>query len=322
MQAVHVTRNGGPEVLELVEAPDPTPGPTDLLVRVAAAGLNYIDTYHRGGLYPIDTPFVPGMEGAGTVESVGAGVTRFRPGDRVAWADVLGSDAELAVVPERRAVAVPDDLGLDSAAAAILQGITAHYLAIDTYPLGAGDRCLIHAAAGGVGQLLVQMAKRQGAEVFATAGGPEKVELARRAGADHVIDYRAEDFKDAVERLAGPKPLVVVYDGVGAATFDRGLELLRPRGLMVAFGNASGPPPPLNILRLSQLGALYVTRPTMGFYIATTEELERRTGDLFAWMSAGVLTVNVGARYALADTADAHRALEGRRTTGKVLLIP
>ena len=230
MQAVQVTRNGGPEVLELVEVPDPQPGPNDVLVRVAAAGLNYIDTYHRGGLYPMDTPFVLGMEGAGTVEAAGADVSRFRAGDRVAWADVLASDAELAVVPEARAVAVPDDVDLETAAAVILQGITAHYLAIDTFPLTAGDRCLVHAAAGGVGQLLVQVAKRQGAEVFATAGGPDKVELARQAGADHVIDYQADDFKVAVEKLAGPKAIDVVYDGVGAATFDRGLELLRPAG--------------------------------------------------------------------------------------------
>lgn len=322
MRAVHVTRNGGPEVLEPVEVPDPAPGPAQLLVRVAAAGLNYIDTYHRGGLYLMDTPFVPGVEGAGTVEAVGDQVTRFEPGDRVAWADVIGSDAELAVVPEGRAVAVPDRIGTEVAAAVMLQGSTAHYLAIDTYPLSDGDRCLIHAAAGGVGQLLVQTAKRRGAEVFATAGGPEKVDIARRRGADHVIDYRAEDFKVAVEKLAGPKAIDVVYDGVGAATFDQGLELLRPRGLMVAFGNASGPPPPFNILRLSQLGALYLTRPTMGPYIATTEELERRANDLFSWVEAGELAVDIGARYPLAETADAHRALEGRRTTGKVLLIP
>jgi NADPH2:quinone reductase len=322
MKAIQVTRIGGPEVLELAEVDEPSPGPAQLLVRVAAAGLNYIDTYHRGGLYPMETPFVLGMEGAGTIEAVGDEVEAFAPGDRVAWTDVLGSDAELVVVPEGRAVAVPDDIDIEIAAAVLLQGVTAHYLATDTFPLTAGSRTLVHAAAGGVGQLLVQVAKIRGAEVFATAGGPEKVEIARRAGADHVIDYTTEDFKEAVERIAGPKAIDVVYDGVGAATFDRGLELLRPRGLMAAFGNASGPPPPLNVLRLSQLGSLFLTRPTMGHYIATTDELERRAADLFGWIEAGQLHVDIGSRYPFAETADAHRALEARRTTGKVLLIP
>jgi NADPH2:quinone reductase len=262
------------------------------------------------------------MEGAGTVEAVGDEVDGFAPGDRVAWCDVLGSDAELAVVPEGRAVAVPDGVDLEIAAAVLLQGVTAHYLATDTYPLEAGDRALVHAAAGGAGQLLVQVAKRRGAEVFATAGGPAKVEIARRAGADHAIDYLAEDFKEAVEAIAGTKAIAVVYDGVGAATFERGLELLRPRGMMVAFGNASGPPPPLDVLQLMRLGSLFVTRPTIGNYIATTDELERRAEDLFEWIAAGDLRVDIGRRYPLEQTADAHRALEARETTGKVLLIP
>ena len=248
-------------------------------MRVAAAGLNYIDTYHRSGLYPMTTPFVPGVEAAGTVEAVGEDVTRFAPGDRVASVDFLGAYAELAAVPEARAVRVPDEIELETAAAVLLQGVTAHYLTTDTYPLGPEDRVLVHAAAGGTGRLLVQMAKRRGAEVVATAGGPEKVDIARGAGADHVIDYRAEDFKDAVEAVFGTKALAVVYDGVGAETFDRGLELLRPRGLMVAFGNASGPPPPLDVLRLMRLGSLYVTRPTMGNYVGAIEELERRAAD-------------------------------------------
>jgi NADPH2:quinone reductase len=322
MKAIQVTGTGGPEVLSLAEVDEPEPGPAQLLVRVAAAGLNYIDTYQRGGLYPMATPFVLGMEGAGTVEAVGDEVEHFEPGDRVAWCDVLGSDAELAVVPEGRAVSVPDGIDLEIAAAVLLQGVTAHYLATDTHPLQPGDRVLVHAAAGGAGQLLVQVAKRRGAEVFATAGGPAKVEIARRAGADHVVDYLAEDFKAAVEAVAGTKALHVVYDGVGAATFERGLELLRPRGLMVTFGNASGPPPPVDVLQLMRLGSLYVTRPTMGNYIASTEELERRAADLFDWIGAGDLRVDIGSRYPLEETAEAHRALEGRRTTGKVLLVP
>jgi NADPH2:quinone reductase len=219
-------------------------------------------------------------------------------------------------------VKVPDGVTTEVAAAVMLQGITAHYLAVDTFPLHEGDRCLIHAAAGGVGQLLVQVAKRKGAQVFATAGGAEKVEVARQAGADHVIDYRETDFKEAVEEIAGPHAVDVVYDGVGAATFDGGLELLRPRGMMVAFGNASGPPAPLDVLRLSRGGSLFLTRPTMGHYIASREELTGRTDDLFEWIAAGELDVRIGARFPLDQAADAHRALEGRQTTGKVLLIP
>jgi NADPH2:quinone reductase len=322
MKAVQVSRIGGPEVLELADVAEPTPGPNQLLVRVEAAGLNYIDTYQRGGLYPMEVPFVLGMEGAGTVEAVGDEVGEVEVGDRVAWCDVAGSYAELAAVPAGRAVPVPDGVATDVAAAVMLQGITAHYLAFDTFPLHAGDRCLIHAAAGGVGLLLVQVAKRLGATVFATAGGPEKVELARRAGADHVIDYREDDFKAAVETIAGPHAIDVVYDGVGAATFDGGLELLRPRGMMVAFGNASGPPAPLDVLRLSRGGSLFLTRPTMGHYIAGREELTRRTTDLFDWIAAGELDVRIGARFPLDQAADAHRALEGRQTTGKVLIIP
>jgi NADPH2:quinone reductase len=240
----------------------------------------------------------------------------------VAWCDVSGSYAELAAIPAGRAVQVPDAVATDVAAAVMLQGITAHYLAFDTFPLHDGDRCLIHAAAGGVGLLLVQVAKRLGATVFATAGGPEKVELARAAGADHVIDYREDDFKAAVEAIAGPHAIDVVYDGVGKATFDGGLELLRPRGMMVAFGNASGPPAPLDVLRLSRGGSLFLTRPTMGHYIAGREELTRRTTHLFEWIAAGELDVRIGARFPLDQAADAHRALEGRQTAGKVLIIP
>ncbi len=322
MHAILVERTGGPEVLRWVEVEDPTPGPGEVLVELAAAGLNFIDTYHRTGLYPVELPFVPGMEGAGVVETVGAEVSTFRPGDRVAWPLHLGSYAEKVVVPAADLVPVPDEVDLETAAAALLQGMTAHYLVHDTYPLADGERCLVHAAAGGVGLALVQMAKRLGAEVFATAGGPEKAALAEEAGADHVIDYRACDFAEAIGEIAGPKPLHVVYDGVGAATFDASLELLRPRGMMVTFGNASGPVDPVPPLRLSQLGSLYLTRPTLGDYIATREELEGRARDLFSWIADGSLTVRIGERLPLPEAAHAHELLEARRTTGKVLLIP
>ncbi len=322
MHAIQIGSTGGPEVLRWVEVPDPSPGPDEVLVKVAAAGLNFIDTYHRTGLYPVPLPFTPGMEGAGVVDAVGSDVTRFSPGDRVAWALHLGSYAEQAVVPASALVAVPAEIELETAAAVMLQGLTAHYLAHDTYRLRPGDRCLIHAAAGGVGLLLVQMARRLGAEVFATAGGPDKTRLAAEAGAHHVIDYRARDFAEAITEIAGPSPLHVVYDGVGAATFDRSMELLRRRGTMVTFGNASGPVPPVSPLRLSQLGSLYLTRPTLGDYIATVEELERRAADVFGRVASGELSVRIGARIPLAEASRAHEMLEARQTTGKVILIP
>jgi len=323
VRAISVERTGGPEVLTLVDQkPEPEPGPSDLLVRVAAAGVNFIDTYHRTGLYPKPLPFVPGAEGAGTVVTVGGDVPGFAVGDVVAWSDAPESYAELVRVPSARAVPVPEGVDAEVAGAAILQGLTAHFLSSDTYPLRAGDRCLIHAAAGGVGRLLVQLAKGRGAEVFATVGSPEKAELVRAAGADHVIDYRAEDFADAVEALAGPQALDVVFDGVGRATFARGLDLLRPRGMMVTFGNASGPVEPVAPLTLMQKGSLFLTRPTLHHYVATTEELRARAADVFAAMAAGRLDVRIGARLPLADAADAHRLLESRTTTGKLLLIP
>ncbi|MGH8874933.1 MAG: quinone oxidoreductase family protein [Acidimicrobiia bacterium] len=322
MHAIQVGRTGGPEVLEWTEVAGPEAGDGELLVRLGAVGLNFIDTYHRTGLYPVDLPFVPGMEGAGTVEEVGQGVEGFEAGDRVAWADVLRSYAELARVPAGRAVRVPEGVGTDQAAAVMLQGMTAHYLAHDTYPLQPGDPCLVHAGAGGVGHLLVQIAKRLGATVLVTVGSEEKAELARKAGADHAILYRDRDFGEAAEKAAGERRLAVVYDGVGKATFDRSLELLRPRGVMVAYGNASGPVEPVDPLRLSRGGSLYLTRPTLFNYISTREDLEQRAGDLFSWIAAGELDVHIGERFPLADAADAHRSLEGRRTTGKVLLEP
>jgi NADPH2:quinone reductase len=323
VRAISVERTGGPEVLTWGELPDPQPGDAELLVRLGAAGVNFIDTYHRRGLYPRELPFVLGVEGAGTVEAAGAGVEGFRPGDTVAWADgSSGSYAELVLVPAARAVPVPAAVQPPVAAAALLQGMTAHFLSHDTYPLVQGSRCLVHAAAGGVGLLLVQLAKAAGAEVFATAGSPEKAELARGAGADHVILYRHEDFGAAVERIAGPRPLDVVYDGVGRATFERGLDLLRARGMMVTFGNASGPVDPVSPLTLMNYGSLFLTRPTLRHYVATTAELRKRADAVLGAVAAGDLDVRIGTNLPLAEAARAHELLEGRGTTGKVLLLP
>ncbi len=320
MQAIRVASAGGPEVLEWAETEVPEPGPGQVLVRVVAAGVNFIDTYQRGGLYPMDLPFTPGLEGAGFVESRASDVTDLEIGARVAWPATLGSYAQFAAVPADRLVPVPDAVDLDLAAATMLQGMTAHYLALSTFPLEAGQSCLIHAGAGGVGQLLIQIAKRQGAKVFATVGTAEKAELARAAGADHVIIYTEHDFQVEIERIAGPKAIDVVYDGVGADTVGAGMELLRPRGMMVTFGNASGPPPDVSAFQLMRLGSLLYTRPSLKDYIATRSELEERAFDLFRWIEDGQLNVSIGARFPLADAAEAHRALEGRKTTGKVLL--
>ena len=322
MRAITIDSTGGPDVLTLADLPEPEPGPADLLVRVEAAGVNFIDTYHRSGLYPVDLPFVPGQEGAGRVVAAGPGVTGFTPGDLVAWSDVAGSYAELARVPAARAVPVPDGVRAEQAAAVLLQGMTAHFLTHDTYPLRPGHRCLVHAAAGGVGLLLVQLAKDAGAQVFATAGSAEKAELARAAGADHVVLYREEDFGDVIEAIAGPRPLDVVFDGVGRATFARGLDLLRPRGTMVTFGNASGAVDPVAPLTLMAKGSLSLTRPTLHDYVATTDELRARAGAVLGLVAAGALAVRVGERLPLAQARQAHELLEGRGTTGKILLLP
>lgn len=322
MKAIQMTTTGGPEVLEWTEVPDPSPGPTQVVVDVEAAGLNFIDTYHRTGLYPMDFPLVPGLEGAGTISSMGSDVDHLAVGDRVAWSSGIGSYAERVAVPAAQVVPVPDDVSSDVAAATMLQGLTAHYLAIDTYPLERGSKCLVHAGAGGVGQLLIQIAKMRGAEVFTTVGSPEKAELARGAGADHVILYRDVDFGDAVEEVAGPNGLDVVYDGVGQTVFDRSLELLRPRGMLVQFGNASGAVEPIAPLRLARGGSLFLTRPTLSHYVSTRPELLARAADLFAWIGSGVLHVRIGAEFPMSDAAEAHRALEARKTTGKVLLTP
>lgn len=321
MHSIQVTAAGGPEALEWVEGAEPEPRDDAVIVEVAAAGLNFIDTYQRSGLYPMQFPFTPGLEGAGTVlwapERSG-----YSAGDRVAWAAAQGSYAQCVTVPVAQAVRVPDAVPLESAAAVMLQGMTAHFLATDTFPLHPGHRCLIHAGAGGVGQLLIQIAKHRGAEVFTTVGSEAKAELARHAGADHVIDYSQADFGDAVESIAGSRPLDVVYDGVGKAVFDRSLTLLRKRGMMVTFGNASGPADPVSPLTLMREGSLFLTRPTMFDYLADRSELERRTGDLFGWMADGWLHVRIGGRVAMAEAAEAHRLLESRQTTGKVVLIP
>lgn len=322
MRAIVVAEAGGPDRLRVEEVDEPTAGPGELLVAMEWAGLNYIDTYHRGGLYPMDYPFTPGLEGAGTVITVGDGVEGFSAGDRVGWLNVLGSYSEKVVVPTDKAIPIPDEVGTDLAAAVLLQGITAHYLATDTFALQPGHRCLIHAGAGGVGLLLTQMAAMKGAHVITTVGSREKAELSRDAGSDEVIVYTDVDFKDTVEESLGPHALDVVYDGVGAATFDASLDLLRPRGMMVTFGNASGPAREISPLTLMQKGSIYLTRPTMAHYIRTREELMSRVDDLFGWIGDGSLRVRIGERFPLERAADAHRALEGRATTGKVLLHP
>ena len=322
VKTIVIEQAGGPEVLQPSNVDPPMPAEEEVLVNVAAAGLNFIDTYQRGGLYPMDFPFTPGVEGAGVVAAVGAGVEGVEIGARVAWSGVIGSYAGQCVVPAARAVPVPDEIDLETAAAVLLQGLTAHYLATDTFPLSQSHRCLIHAGAGGVGLLLTQIAAMKGARVITTVGSAEKADLSRHAGADDVIVYTETDFKEAVEDLVGQKSLDVVYDGVGAATFDKSIDLLRPRGMMVTFGNASGPVPDISPLMLSEKGSLFLTRPTLAHYVQTRDELLGRASDLFAWIAAGDLDVRIDARYLLEDAAEAHRALESRKTTGKVLIIP
>lgn len=322
MRAVQIVEHGGPETLHVADVPIPDPGPGRMRVKVGAAGLNYIDTYHRRGLYPVELPFTLGLEGAGIVDDVGPDVAGFQIGDRVAWTSAPGSYAEYTLVAAEQAVHVPDDVPIDVAAAAMLQGLTAHYLVNDTFPLQADQRCLIHAGAGGVGRLLIQMAKRHGAFVYATAGGAEKVAVAEAAGADVGIDYKAEDFVEAITAHGGDRPLHVVYDGVGRDTFLRDLEVLRRRGMAVLFGQSSGPVEPFDLQLLNKHGSLYVTRPSLFHYVATRQELEHRARELFAAIADGWLDVLIGARFPLAEAAEAHRALEGRKTIGKVLLIP
>jgi len=322
MRAIRIHEHGGPEKLVLDDLPLPAPGAGELRLRVEAAGLNFIDTYKRSGLYPVPLPHSLGQEAAGVVTAVGPGVSEFRPGDRVASAAVAGACADEALVPAAQAVAVPAGVTSAQAAAVLLQGLTAHYLTTDTWPLRAGETALVHAAAGGVGLLLVQLAKRRGARVFATVGDDAKAELARAAGADAVCVYAREDFAAVARAFTGGRGVDVVYDGVGRATWEGSLASLRPRGLLASFGNASGPVPPVAPLVLSQRGSLVLTRPTLAHYVATPAELRARAADLFAWLADGSLRVRIGATFPLADTAAAHRALEARATTGKVLLVP
>jgi len=322
MRAIQVAKTGGPEVLEPRELPEPKPEAGQALVKVEAVGVNYIDTYHRTGLYPLALPYVPGLEGAGVVKALGPGVSGLREGDRVAWANRMGSYAESVAVPAELLVKVPDRLDLRAAAAVMLQGMTAHYLVDGAFALRAGHACLVHAAAGGVGLLLCQMAKQKGARVIGTVSTEEKAALARSAGADEVIFYTKTDFEAEVKRLTGGAGVEVVYDSVGQSTFDKSLNVLKPRGSMVLFGQSSGPVPPMNPAVLAQKGSLFLTRPTLFHYVADRASLEWRAGEVLSAAAAGRLDVRIGATFALAEAADAHRALEGRRTTGKVLLIP
>jgi NADPH2:quinone reductase len=325
MLAIRIHETGGVEKLRSDEVPVPAPAAGEVRFRVEAVGVNFIDIYKRSGLYPVPLPHTLGGEAAGVVTALGAGVAAFKVGDRVASAAVNGAYAHEALAPATHTVRLPDGVTSRLAAAVLLQGMTAHYLACDTWPLKPGDTALVHAAAGGVGLLLVQIAKRRGARVFATVGSDAKVPLAREAGADEVFNLNAgrpEKFHEAARAFTGGRGVEVVYDGVGKETFEGSLASLRPRGMMVSFGNASGAVPPFSPLVLSQKGSLFLTRPTLGHYTATPEELARRSGDLFAWIASGVLKVRVGATFSLQSAADAHRALEGRATTGKVLLLP
>jgi NADPH2:quinone reductase len=323
MHAIRVHTPGGPEVMRYEEVPDPAPGAGEAVVRIEAAGVNFIDVYFRTGHYKgAAFPITLGQEGAGVVESVGEGVTGVAPGDRVAYCAIQGAYAEKAAVPAARLVKLPDGVSARQGAAAMLQGMTAHYLANDTHPLKPGDVCLVHAAAGGVGLLLCQMAKLRGARVLGTVGSEEKAALALAAGADEVIRYKEQDFVAEARRLTDGEGVAVIYDGIGKDTFERGLDALKRRGTMVLFGGASGPVPPLDPLVLSQKGSLYLTRPSLAHYIATREELAERAAQVLRWIADGQVKLRAEIEYPLAEAAEAHRALEGRRTTGKVLLIP
>ncbi len=322
MKAIRVESQGGPEVLKLVELPAPAPGKGEALVRVEAAGVNFIDIYQRNGLYKVAVPFTLGQEGAGTVEAVGPGVTEVRAGDRVAWTSVMGSYATHQIIPGWRLVPVPGKLDAQTAAAAMLQGMTAHYLVNDTFPLRSGHVCLIHAAAGGVGQLFCQLARRAGARVIGTAGGPQKVEVARAAGAHEVIDYRAQDFEPEVKRFTSGAGVNVAYDSVGKDTWERSLKSLRARGMLVLFGQSSGSVPPIDPQMLAQGGSLFFTRPTLHHHTATREELLMRAGAVLGAVERGELKVRVEKGLPLAQAAEAHRLLASRATTGKLLLVP
>jgi NADPH2:quinone reductase len=322
MKAIRLTATGGPEVLRYEDVPDPRPAAGQVLVRIEAAGVNFADTYQRTGHYATPLPLILGQEAAGTVAVLGTGVTELNGGDRVAYAGVLGAYAEYAAVPADQIVKLPDGVTARQGAAAMLQGMTAHYLATTTYPLKAGDTCLVHAAAGGVGLLLCQIAKLRGARVIGTVSTREKAELARGAGADDAILYTEQDFEAEVKRLTQGAGLQVVYDSVGRATFDKSLNCLARRGMLVLFGQSSGPVGPFDPQVLNRKGSLFLTRPTLLHYIGTRVELLARAGDVLSWIAAGKLKLRIGHEFPLAEAAQAHRELEGRATTGKILLIP
>jgi NADPH:quinone reductase len=322
MKAIRIHQPGGPEALKLDEVPEPKAGVGEALVKIDAAGLNYIDVYLREGIYKAPLPFALGLEAGGTVTAVGAGVTDVKVGDRVAYTGVPGAYAEFAVAPAARLVVLPSGISTKQGAAAMLQGMTAHYLATSTWPLRDGDTCLVHAAAGGVGLLLCQIAKMRGARVIATVSTEDKAKLARESGADDVILYSKQDFEIEVKRLTGGKGLQVIYDGIGKATLEKGFDCLAPRGMMVLYGQASGPVGSFDPQVLNTKGSLFLTRPSLNHHTSTRAELLARAGDVLGWIREGKLRLRMELEYPLRDAAEAHRALEGRKTTGKVLLIP
>jgi NADPH2:quinone reductase len=322
MKAIRVHQFGAPEAMQYEDAPTPEPQAGQVRVKLAASGLNFIDIYHRSGAYSMPTPFIPGLEGAGIVDAVGAGVSELKIGDRVAYPSQASSYAEYVVVPADRTVLIPDAIDFNTATAAMLQGMTAHYYATSTYPIQSGDKVLVHAAAGGVGQLLVQMAKLRGGWVVGTVSTEEKAQVAKAAGADEVILYSEQDFEVEVKRLTEGRGVDVVYDSVGKSTFDKSLNCLRPRGYMVLCGQASGPVGAIDPQILNQRGSLYLTRPSLGPYIATRSALLQRAEDIFNWVLAGKLSLRIDQTFPLAQAADAHRYMEARQTKGKVLLVP
>ena len=322
MRAVRIHKYGGPEVLTHEEIGIPEPKAGEARVKIEAIGLNYIDIYQRIGLYPIPTPFTLGMEGAGVVDAIGDGVTAVKIGDRVAYSMILGSYAEYAIVPAVKLAPLPSNIDAKAAATLMLQGMTAHYLTHSTYALKKGDSALVHAGAGGVGLLLIQIAKQLGANVIGTVSTEAKAQLAKDAGADHVILYTQMDFLAEVKKLTGGAGMHVVYDSVGQTTFDKSLDCLRPRGYMVLFGQSSGPVPPFDPAKLAAKGSLFLTRPTLAHYALDRAELLQRAGDLFNWTASGKLKLRIESTFPMAEAAEAHRQLEGRKTTGKVVLIP
>ena len=322
MKAMQISNPGGSDVMTYTDLPKPEPGEGQLLVKLEAIGVNFIDTYQRSGLYKLPLPFSPGNEGAGVVESVGAGVSGYSAGDRVAYTGVLGAYAEYTLLPADRAVKVPDGMETQQAGAIMLQGMTAHYLCHDTFSVSNGNKVLIHAGAGGVGLLLIQMCKILGATVFTTVSTDAKADLAKGAGADHVIKYSEQEFQEEVEKVAGKNALDCVFDSVAKTTFDKGLDLLRPRGMMVLYGQSSGPVPPIDLNILNPKGSLYVTRPSLGHYTASADDLQKRASQVLGSVASGRLNVRIGGTYPLANAKQSHDDLEGRKTTGKLLLLP